>query len=58
MTRTSLILKLNFFDLINEKNKKATKGVNVMRKMNVLLPLSSPLTIYKSFIRPHLDTAM
>ena len=58
MTRTSLILKLNFFDLINEKNKKATKGVNVMRKMNVLLPLSSLLTIYKSFIRPHLDTAM
>ena len=58
MTRTSLILKLNFFDLINEKNKKATKGVNVMRKMNVLLPLYSPLTIYKSFIRPHLDTAM
>ena len=58
MTRTSLILKLNFFDLINEKNKKATKGVNAMRKMNVLLPLSSPLTIYKSFIRPHLDTAM
>ena len=31
--------KLNFFDHINEKNKKATKGVSVIRKMNLLLPL-------------------
>ena len=41
-------------DYINEKIKK-TKGVNVMRKMNLLLPRSSMLTIYKSFLRPHLD---
>ena len=47
--------KLNFFDHINEKIKKATKGVNVIRKMNLLLPRSSLLTIYKSFVRPHLD---
>ena len=47
--------KLNFFDHINEKDKKATKGVNVIRKMNLLLPRSSLLTIYKSFVRPHLD---
>ena len=46
--------KLNFFDHINEKIKKATKGVNVIRKTN-LLPRSFLLTIYKSFIRPHLD---
>ena len=47
--------KLNFLDHINEKIKKATKGVNVIRKMNLLLPRSSLLTIYKSFVRPHLD---
>ena len=40
---------------INEKIEKATKGVNVIRKMNLLLPRSSLLTIYKSFVRPHLD---
>ena len=46
---------LNFFGHINEKIKKATKGVNLIRKMNLLLPRSSLLTIYKSFVRPHLD---
>ena len=47
--------KLNFFDHINEKIKKTNKGVSVIRKMNLLLPRSSLLTIYKSFVRPHLD---
>ena len=47
--------KLSFFDYINEKIKKATKAVNVIRKMNLLLPNSSLLTIHKSFVRPHLD---
>ena len=47
--------KLNFFDHINEKFKKATKVVNVIKKMNLLLPRTSLLTIYKSFVRPHLD---
>ena len=28
---------------------------NVIRKINLLLPRSSLLTIYKSFVRPHLD---
>ena len=50
-----LVSKLNFFDQINEKIKKATKGVNVIRKMNLLLLSSSLLTIYTSFVRPHLD---
>ena len=47
--------KLSFFDHINEKIKKATKEVNVIRKMSLLLPCSSLLTTYKSFARPHLD---
>ena len=29
--------------------------VNVIKKMNLLLPRTSLLTIYKSFVRPHLD---
>ena len=47
--------KLNFSGLINEKIKKTTKGTNVIRKMNLSLPRSSLLTIYKSFVRPSLD---
>ena len=47
--------KLSFFDHINEKIKKASKGVNFIIKMNLLLPRSSLLTIYKSFVRPFLD---
>ena len=47
--------KLNFFGHINEEIKKATKGINVIRKMNLSLPRSSLLTIYKSFVKPHLD---
>ena len=47
--------KLNFFDHINEKIKEATKGVNMIRKMNLLLPRSFLPPIYKSFVRPYLD---
>ena len=47
--------KLDFLGHINEKIKKATKGVNIIRRTNLLSPRSSLLTIYKSFVRPHLD---
>ena len=47
--------KLNFSGHINEKIKKAAKGINIIRKMNLSLPRSSLLTLYKSFARPHLD---
>ena len=47
--------KLNFSGHINEKIKKANKGINVIRKMNLSLQRSSLLTIFKSFVRPHLD---
>ena len=33
--------KLNFSDHINEKIKKATKGINVIKKMNLPLPRTS-----------------
>ena len=47
--------KLNFSENINEKIKKAVKGISVIKKVNVTLPRSSLLTICKSFTRPHLD---
>ena len=46
--------KLNFSGHINKKIKKATKGINAIRKINFSLLRSSLLTIYKSFVRPHL----
>ena len=42
--------KLSFLEHIDEKIKKATVGVNLMRKLNFLLPHSSLLTVYKCFI--------
>ena len=47
--------KLSFLEHIDEKIKKVIVGVNLMRKLNLLLPRSSLLTVYKCFIRPHLD---
>ena len=40
--------KLNFSEHINEKLKKATKSINLLRKLNLSsLPRSSLLIIYK-----------
>ena len=47
--------KLNFSHHIKEKISKACKGIGVIRKLHYVLPRHSVLTIYKSFIRPHLD---
>ena len=47
--------KLNFNHHINEKIAKANKGIGRIRKLVQVLPKQSLITIYKSFIRPHLD---
>ena len=47
--------KLNFKDHIKQAIEKAIKGLNVIRKLNNYLPRATLITIYKSFIRPHLD---
>ena len=47
--------KLSFLEYIDIKIKKATVGINFMRKLNLLLPRSSLLTIYKCFIIHRLD---
>ena len=40
---------------IDVKIKKATIEVNLIRRLNPLLPHSSLLTVYKCFIRIHMD---
>ena len=47
--------KLSILEHIDVKIKKATVRVNLMRKLNLLLPCSSLLIIYKCFNRPHLN---
>ena len=40
---------------IKENISKANKGIGILRKLDNVLPRNSLITIYKSFIRPHLD---
>ena len=47
--------KFNFNHHLKEKIAKANKGIGLIRKLPHILPRQSLLTIYKSFIRPHLD---
>ena len=47
--------KLNFNTHINEKVAKANKGIGMICKLAHVLPRESLITIYKSFVRPHVD---
>ena len=47
--------KLNFNSDVVEKIKKYNKLIGLIRRLSVNLPWNSLLTIFKSFIRPHLD---
>ena len=47
--------KLSFYDHINAKISKANEGIGIIKRLSNTLPRSSLLTIYKSFIKPHLD---
>ena len=47
--------KLNFNHHLKEKITKVNKGIAILRKLHNTLPRQSLITIYKSFIRPHLD---
>ena len=53
----TLDYKLTFQYHVNKKIKKAMKGIGLLRKLQSVLPRTSFLTVYKSFIRPHLDCA-
>ena len=47
--------KLNFQTRIKEKIAKANKGIGIIHKLSKVLPRESLITIYKSFVRPHID---
>ena len=47
--------KLNFNHHVKEKITKANKGIGVIKNLSNTLPSDALLTIYKSFVRPHLD---
>ena len=46
---------LNFNHHIKVKIPKVNKGIGVIKKVYNFLPRSSLVSIYKSFVRPHLD---
>ena len=47
--------KLNFAPHLKEKCLKFNKGIEVIKKLQNILPRQPLLTIYKSFVRPHFD---
>ena len=47
--------KLNFNHHFKEKITKASNGTGVIKKLSNTLPRDALLTIYKLFVRPHLD---
>ena len=49
--------KLNFNEHLKATIDKVTKGINMLRKLRYYIPRHSMVTIYKSFIRPHIDYA-
>ena len=50
-----LDISLTFDEHINAITSKVSKTEALLRKLNNRLPQSSLTTIYKSFVRPHLD---
>ena len=47
--------KLSFSHYIKGKISKGNKEIGMMKRLSNLFPGNSLVTIYKSFIRPHLD---
>ena len=47
--------KLNFQDHLQNVFTKVNRSIGLIRKLRSFLPRFSLLTIYKSFIRPHID---
>ena len=53
--RMRLDKKLNFEEQLKKVESKVNKTIGIIRKLQTILPRSALLTIYKPFIRPHLD---
>ena len=49
--------KLNFDHQLKEKISKANKGIGIIRRLYNIIPRALLITIYKFYIRPHLDYA-
>ena len=47
--------KLNFEEQLKKVESNVNKTIGIIHKLQNVLPRSALLTIYKSFIRPHLD---
>ena len=47
--------KLNFSEHLKTIFQKTNNTIGLLRKLQTLLPRAPLITIYKSFIRPHLD---
>ena len=47
--------KLNFSAHVDQKIKKSNRIKGLIRRLSINLPRNASLTIYKSFLRPHLD---
>ena len=47
--------KLNFNAHVDQKIKKCNKMIGLIRRLSISLTRNALLTIYKSFVRPHLD---
>ena len=50
-----LDFKLTFEEHLNNVLAKVNKAVGLLCKLRNKLPRTTPITIYKIFIRPHLD---
>ena len=53
----TLDIKLNFSEHIKSITRKISKTMGLLRKFQQILPRSSLLTIYKTFVRSQLDYA-
>ena len=47
--------KLNFEEHLKTTGNKINKTIDLLRKFQTFLPGESLFTIYKSFVRPHLE---
>ena len=49
--------KLNFKEHLKDKFAIVNKGIGIFKKLSNYLPRHPLVTLYKAFIRPHLDYA-
>ena len=47
--------KLSFKEHLKDKFAKVNRGIGILKKLSGFLPRHSLITLYKSFIQPHLD---